>query len=311
MLSEARAALDGRGVDDQVRIDVPMRGGGEDVEESGMRSGVAGVIPALQSGSLFGASSGCLVVDAHHLMKAEAEVLAELVANLAQDGSVVAVFVAEGAIPAPLGRALEEIADTITVVQVTERTAAGWLATAARQRGLKLDGEAAGSLIQRFGTDLGALGGALDQLAVDGEPITAESVRDRFRNRPDEPMWHIADAIVAGDTGQALRRVEDFLIHGHPLQLLAFLQNDVRRRCLAAATDDYDTFVERDGGRRGYAMEKVWKQRRQAKAANLRRALGALARADLHLKTTPEATHLVTMERLTVALCHWYGGRGR
>lgn len=311
MLTEARSALDALGVDDVVRVDVPARGSGEDVEDSGLRSSVAAAVPALQSGSLFGGSSGCLIVDAHQLQKAEAEVLAELMTTIPDDGSVIAVFVADGSIPAPLGKSLRERAEAVKVDRVTERTAAGWLAKTAKQRGVKIDADAAGALIQRFGTDIGALRSALDQLAVSGESVSGDLVRERFRNRPDEPMWLMADAIVAGDTGQALRRLEDFLIHGHPLQLLAFLQNDVRRRCLAAAADDYETFVDRDGGRRSYAMEKVWKQRNQAKASDLRKALGALARADLHLKTTPEATHQVTMERLTVALCLWYGGRGR
>ena len=55
-------------------------------------------------------------------------------------------------------------------------------------------------------------------------------------------------------------------------------------------------------------MEKVWKQRNRVKAVDLRLALDAVARADITLKTQPEATHRVTMERLTVALCRWYGG---
>jgi hypothetical protein len=64
-----------------------------------------------------------------------------------------------------------------------------------------------------------------------------------------------------------------------------------------------------EGGRRGFPLEKVWKQRNRVNDSDLRLALGALARADLQLKTAPEATHRVTMERLTVALCRWYGGR--
>ncbi len=163
--------------------------------------------------------------------------------------------------------------------------------------------------MQRFGTDIGALSQALDQLAMGNGPLSGEAIRERFKNRPDEPMWHLADAIAAGDAGETLRRLEDFLIHGHPLQLLAFLQNDVRRRALAASSPDYETFVDRDGGRKSYAMEKVWKSRHRTRDTDLHRAVGALARADLHLKTTPEATHRVTMERLVVALCHWYGGR--
>lgn len=309
MLDAAHGALDQLGASEVTRIDVPGRGSGEAAEESGLRSAVAGAVPALQSGSLFGGSPAVLVVDAHQLFKPEAAVLAELIEVAAADPSIVAVFVAAGAIPAPLGAALRSAGETIKVDRLTERRAASWLGEAARGRGLALSGDTVEALLQRFGTDVGALGRALDQLAVDGRPLSGDLIRDRFKNRPDEPMWHIGDAIASGDTGETLRRLEDFLIHGHPLQLLAFLQNDVRRRALAAGSADYETFVERDGGRKGYGMEKVWKVRHRARDSDLRRAVGALARADLQLKTMPEPTHRVTMERLVVALCHWYGGR--
>lgn len=309
MLQAARATLEQLGASDVTRIDVPGRGSGDDTEDSGLRTPVAAAIPAMQSGSLFGGSTAVLIVDANQLLKAEATVLAELITAAGDAGSVRAVFVAGGAIPAPLGAVLRKVGETVKVDRLNERKTAAWLSAAARERGVSLTSEAAGALIQRFGTDVGALGSALDQLAVDGNKVTGDQIRERFKNRPDEPMWHLGDAIAAGDTGETLRRLEDFLIHGHPLQVLAFLQNDVRRRALAAAAPDYDTFVERDGGRKGYGMEKVWKVRHRARDTDLRRALGALARADIQLKTTPEPTHRVTMERLVVALCHWYGGK--
>jgi hypothetical protein len=35
--------------------------------------------------------------------------------------------------------------------------------------------------------------------------------------------------------------------------------------------------------------------------------LRRLALADLQIKTAPEPTHRVTLERLTVAMCRWLG----
>ena len=309
MISAAHKALRQLDAEDVARIDVPGKGSGDDTAESGMRASVAPAIPALQSGSLFGGASGALIVDANQLLKAEAEVIAELV-QAAAGGNVVAVFVAGGAIPAPLGKLLRTVGDTIKIDRINERGAGRWLSDAAKERHLRLSPGSVDVLIHRFGTDLGALRGALDQLAVDGDTVTPELVQSRFKNRPDEPMWYYADAVAAGDTGEALRRLEDFLIHGHPLQLLAFLQNDLRRRSLAAAAPDYETFVERDGGRAGWSLEKVWKSRGRMRATDLKKALAALAKADLHLKTAPEPTHRVTVERLTVALSFWYGGRG-
>jgi DNA polymerase III delta subunit len=306
MMERAHLALQQLGVDAPIRIDVPAKGTAGDKDDAVMRVPVQAIVPALQSGSLFGGADGVLVVDAHSLLKAEAEVIAELV-DISSDS--IAVFVAAGSIPAPLGTMLRKRGETLSVKRINERSAGEWLGRAARDRGLRVDSEALTLLLQRFGTNVAALGQALDQLIVEGPDIDGELVRNRFKNRPDEPMWHYIDSVVAGNHADALRRLADFLQHGHPLQLLAFLQNDVRRRALAAAAPDYDTFLDWDGGKAGWGMEKVWKQRSRIKGSDLKLAVGALARADLQLKTAPESGHRVTMERLTVAICRWYGGR--
>jgi DNA polymerase III delta subunit len=308
MMERAAAVLEQLGVENPTRIDVPAKGtGSDDSTDGAMRTAVQEIVPALQSGSLFGGADGVLVVDADALLKAEAEVIAELL-GLSSDSETVAVFVAAGSIPAPLGTLLRKSGETIKVARITERSAGEWLGQAARDRGLRIDRDASAILMNRFGTNVAALGQALDQLAVEGPEVDVDQVRNRFKNRPDEPMWHYVDSVVSGNQGTALRRLADFLQHGHPLQLLAFVQSDVRRRSIAAAAPDYETFLEWDGGKPGWAMEKVWKQRSRIKGSDLKLALSALARADLQLKTAPEATHRVTMERLTVAMCRWYGG---
>ncbi|HEX9855123.1 MAG TPA: hypothetical protein VGC47_07405 [Acidimicrobiia bacterium] len=308
MLERAAAAFVQLGADEVTRVDVPGRGAGEESSDAGVRGPVQVAIPALQSGSLFGGVTGLLVVDAQSLLKAEATILSEVLAS-ADQSAVAVVFVASGAIPAPLSKTLTAIGEKIEVKRINERGAAEWLAGAVRDRGIRIDPPAAEALIQRFGTDVASIGQALDQLASSGAPITAEEVYARFKNRPDEPTWMYMDAVSSGDRAEALRRLEDFLLHGHPLVLLATIQTDLRRRSLSTAAKTYDEFAEMEGGRRGFPLEKVWKQRNRVNDSDLRLALGALARADLQLKTAPEATHRVTMERLTVALCRWYGGR--
>jgi DNA polymerase III delta subunit len=308
MLGRAAAVFEELGVDEVTRVDVPGKGSGEEASDAGVRAPVQVAIPALQSGSLFGGPSGLLVVDAQGLLKAEATILAEVLGT-ADHSAIAAVFVASGAVPAPLGRLLGQIGERLDVKRLTERTAADWLSATVRERGIRIDGGGAEALIQRFGTDVASIGKALDQLVASGAPITADEVYARFKNRPDEPTWMYMDAVAAGDRAEALRRLEDFLLHGHPLVLLATIQTDLRRRALSTAASTYDELVEMDGGRRGFPLEKVWKQRHRVKDSDLRLALGALARADLVLKTAPEPTHRVTMERLTVALCRWYGGK--
>jgi DNA polymerase III delta subunit len=310
MLRRAHALLEQAGADGVDRFDVPGKGASED-GDGAMRSEVEGLVPALQSPSLFGGRRGVLVVDSQHLLRAEAEIVADLVLSLDADVAVIC-FVSAGALPAPLNKAVDQVGEKTTVKKMRERDAADWLGHAARERRLRLEPAAATSLVQRFGSDIASMGQALDQLATIAGPITASEVAVRFHNRPDEPMWHLADAVAEGDTVGALRRLADFLTHGHPLALLSFLENDLRRRALAAAAPDIDTFAGWVGGSAAQIpVRKAWQARGKVPPERLRRALGALARADLQLKTRPEATHRLTMERLIVALCVWYGGRTR
>lgn len=320
MLERAHRLLAEAGVDGIDRIDVPGRraadggaggdgGAGEDGEAPGpLRSEIERLVPALQSGSLFGGRRGVLVVDAHQLQAAETAVVAQLASGLDPD-SVVLVLVAEGALPASLSRVVKAEGESHAVRKLSERDVYGWVREAARERRVKVEAAAATALVQRFGTDTAAIGQALDQFVGSGT-VTVEAVTARFRNRPDEPMWHYADAVAEGDVGQALRRLSDFLTHGHPLQLLAFLETDLKRRSLARVAPSMEVLAEwLDAPPKHFPVEKAWNNRSKGSDDDLRRALSAIARADVSLKSDPESTHRVTMERLTVALSRWYRGK--
>jgi DNA polymerase III delta subunit len=306
MFDKANQVFAQAAIVDHQRIDVPGRGSAEEIEGQ-LRESVQGIVPALQSGSLFGDADGVLVVDAQNLLKAEAEVIAELV-TAADPDAVTVVFAASGAIPAPLGAVLRKRGETETVKKYRERDASRWLADAAAARRLRLEPGAVSVLLRRFGSDVAALGQALDQLGADGATVTEEDVLGRYSNRPDEPMWLLSDAITAGNEGEALRRLADFLEHGHPLVVLSYLEGEVRRRSLAAIAPDRETYAGWVGqAPTAYPVRKVWERRSSTRATSLRRSLDALARADLQIKSAPEPTHRVTLERLTVAMCRWLG----
>lgn len=295
--------------DSLVRVDVPGKGGGaaDDDSHGSMRTDLESIIPALQSGSLFGGSEAVLVVDSQNLLKGESEIIAELLTDL-PDGLHVA-FTTAGALPAPLARVMKEVGAVVTVKKIRERDAGQWLAAEMKRRKLRLPGEAQNALIQRFGTDLAAMAGALDQLELADEMPSADELIERFRTRPDEPVWLYADAVSSGDVGEALRRLTDFLTHSHPLVLLAYLENDLKRRAMAAAAPNIATFAEWSGTSADhYPTKKAWNARSRTSDTELRRALDAISRADQHLKSAPEDTHRLTMERLTVALSRWYSG---
>jgi len=308
MMAVAAEHFEKEGVSRQqvVRVDVPGRGGGE-TGDGVIRTELEPMIPLLQSGSLFAEPEGLELVDSQNLQKAEVETLVALLES-ADLGSTDVVIVAAGTVPKPLATMAKERGSTVSVKKMWERQASQWLDAELRDRGLKFEPGASEGLLKRFGTDTASMGQALDQLEEATEPITAQVVLDRFKNRPDEPPWHITDAIGKGDVGTALRRLSDFLVHGHPLVYLAALEGDLKKRSLAAAAPDQDTLKAWLGGRSSdRQLAHAWSNRTRVRESSLRRAQEALVRADRVIKTEPEEMHRVTLERLTVAMCRWYG----
>lgn len=302
MLELAGKHLAGEGVDhDQVvRIDVPGRGAGEE-GDGAIRGDLEPMIPLLQSGSLFGEKQGLELVDAQNLQKAEIETFVELITG-ADMSTIEVVLVFAGAVP----KTIKDLnGQTLSVKKMWERQAAQWLDAEIRERRLEIDKSAAQALMKRFGTDTASMGQALDQLEESTGRITAEAVLDRFKNRPDEPAWNITDAIERGDVATALRRLSDFLVHGHALVYLAALETDLKKRALAAAAPDQNTLQQWVGGSERQ-LARLWSQRGKVRESSLRRAQQALVRADRVVKTHPEEVHRVTLERLTVAFCRWY-----
>lgn len=302
MLREASNLLSADGVEDPQRVDVPPKGTSTD-DTGTLREAVAAIVPALQSGSLFGGATGVVVVDAQSLLKVEVATIAELL-QASNPAEASAVFIAAGSLPAPIKKLLT--AEPLSIKAVTERDAAAWLTSEAKSRGLRIDQEARTEILHRFGSDTSAMSRALDQLDIGGTSVTAEDVHNRFTNRPDEPMWFLGDAIMQGDQSEALRRLADFLLHQHPLVLLSYLEGEVRKRSLAAVAPDYESFAAWAGGNpNSYATKKIWQSRTRANGAALAQCVRAIAKADLTLKTQPEPTHRVTLERLTVAMSRW------
>jgi DNA polymerase III delta subunit len=287
--------------DQVVRVDVPGRGAGEE-GDGNLRAELEPMIPLLQSGSLFGEASALLIVDAENLQKAEVETFVELVGS-ADLTRIEVVLVFGGAAP----KAIKDLGgETISVKKMWERQASQWLDREIAERGLSLEKGASQAIMKRFGTDTASIGQALDQLEETSGKITADMIMDRFKNRPDEPTWHITDAIAKGDVPTALRRLSDFLVHGHPLVYLAALESDLKKRSLAATAPDQATLRSWVGGS-DRQISVLWNQRSRVRESSLRRAQEALVRADRVVKTHPDEVHRVTLERLTVAFCRWYG----
>ncbi len=307
MLEEARKVFTDAGIDMSavVRIDVPGRGQSV-AAEAVVRPEVEPIIPALQSGPLFGGRIGVLVVDAHLLRAPEARVITEILGEGDPQDSQV-VLVSNGALNPSIAAHIRKRGETITIRKLRERDAAEWLRSEVRNRRMRVRADAQAALLEKFGSDVSAIAGALDQLAVLKGSITADQIQARFRNRPDEPIWHLTDALSRGAVDEALRRLHDLLTHLHPLVVVAALERDLQWLAMAEAAPDVTTFAAWVGSKPDwYPVKKSWQAGNRMSNENLAKAADALRRADATLKTMPQETHLVTLERLTVSLCYRY-----
>ncbi len=286
------------------RIHVPDKGsGGEGT--SPLRNEVGPIVPALQSLSLFGDRQVVELIDAQNLLKVEAEAIADLVTGMDHE-MVLLVVMARGKAPAVLDKALVAAgAAKEDFRQVRQRDAAGWLTNEARKRHIQMGPEVRDELFKVFGTDLAAIASALDQL--DGTEVTFEAVKGRFKNRPDLAPWDLTDSMDKGDVAGSLRLLADYLVHSHPLQLIGFLERDLRRKAMALSADSLTEFAEWEGARAdNFAIKNTYTKARNLKHENLAKALSTLEKVDGALKSAPEAVHLVMLERLVVAFCFWY-----
>ena len=307
MQERAQAFLDQASVTEKIRIDVPQRGSEGEADSGNLRSELGPLVPALQSGSLFGDRIGVELVDAQWIQASEVDALCDLLLAADPD-AVTVVFVSAGALPSRLSKAIKPISEVHKVERFNAGRTRDWVKSAASDRGMRLNADAVDALVERFGTDVGSIGQAMDQLVASEEDVTGRMIRDRFKNRPDEGMWLYTDAIAAGRVGEAIRHLEALLIHSHPLALVVYLESELRKRAYASAAPSMAEFAGWLGTKADWRIEKAWKARGKASDSDLHRSLSALARADRLLKSAPEETHRLTMERLTIALTRWWGG---
>lgn len=141
MRAIAQTAFDEAGVESPTRIDVPAKGSGTSDEGASLRDEVMAIVPALQSGSLFGGATGVFVMDSQNLLKVELDAIVEMLANADPDQAV-AVFAASGTLPAPLKKAIAASGEVVSFKALSARDAHQWIGEYARSNGLRIDAEA-------------------------------------------------------------------------------------------------------------------------------------------------------------------------
>jgi DNA polymerase-3 subunit delta len=184
-----------------------------------------------------------------------------------------------------------------------------------RRRGLRLDADAVGILVDEVGQDLRRLMGEIDKLEAWGDgrsALTADDVHAVLGRGLGRPLYLLADAIAARDLASSLEKLEELLDGGEEgLRILVTLHRSLRQvRAAGAMLRSRVPRPEIAGAilppNMQWKLDSLLDCARRWPDADLRRALAALDRADRRMKKGADgATTLVA------ALAEACGGEGR
>jgi DNA polymerase-3 subunit delta len=159
-----------------------------------------------------------------------------------------------------------------------------WLAAEARQRGFRLEGEAARLLADRMGEGTGRLANELDRLALwagpDGD-VTLEDLEAMVADTSEAMIWTLADAIVERRPGDAVATAERLAAQGQaPAALVYGLASRLRAALCAVSGLEAGRpagEVQASLAMSPYAAKMLMRSVRDASADELRAATCAIA----------------------------------
>lgn len=179
----------------------------------------------------------------------------------------------------------------------------------ARAARVGMESDAAQTLVDAVGNDLRALAGAVSQLASDwaGERLSSEMISRYFQGRAEVTSFAVSDALLAGQTGQALERLRWALDLGvAPVLVTSALANGLRslgRYLDVRAERMSDIEMSRIVGVPPWKVKTLARQSRLWSETAVARGLIALSRADAAVKGAATDAGFA-LEQLILALDH-------
>jgi DNA polymerase-3 subunit delta len=136
------------------------------------------------------------------------------------------VLVARGKVPKGLAEAVEKAGgEVLSFAAPGKRNLPGWVAEAARQRGLRLGRDAARALIARVGEGTVRLGTELDRIALwaeQGADLSVEEIEELTADSSERAGWTLGDAIVARDPREAVLAADALIEQGEAVTPLIY-----------------------------------------------------------------------------------------
>lgn len=255
-------------------FDPPSGSGAPDAE---------GLIAALPAISLLGARRYLLADRVERWGQKQCRAVAEALAHADPDTTV--VLIAREKPPRALAGAVKACGGAVLSYEAPPaRELPRWLVAEARERGFRLDRDAARLLVERMGEGTARLANELDRLALwagqDGE-VTAGDLEAMVADTSEAMIWTLADAVVERRAGDALVAADRLTAQGEsPAGLVYGLASRLRKALRAVEELEAGrpaSDVQAGLGMSTYAAKMLLRSVREASADDLRAATCAVA----------------------------------
>ena len=163
---------------------------------------------------------------------------------------------------------------------------AAFVSAELRRTGRRADPGGVRSLVEAVGADLRELAAACAQLSADTTGVIGADVVARYYGgRIEATGFRVADAAVAGETGQAVALLRHALATGgDPVPLVAALAAKLRVLAKVAATRGRGAAALRDLGLAPWQVDRARKDLARWTPEGLAEAITAVAQADAEVK---------------------------
>jgi DNA polymerase-3 subunit delta len=275
----------------------------------GKTAELAQVVDELLTVSMWGEQRLVLVEDAEDFVKNYRSGLEKYLERPAKK-SVLILDVKTWAATTRLAKKVAEIGLPIDCAAPKSAEFPKWLAEqCAAAHGKQLSREAAVTLVELAGTDLGLLDQELAKLAAyvgDKPRIEPQAVRDLVGGWKAETTWSMLDAVRDGKVDAALHLLDKLLTAGeHPLKLLGGINNQFK--ALAQATEIArhgkplrDAMLE--AGVKPFTLDSSANYLRRIGRPRAEQLMNWLLTADCDLKGGSQLPERVIMEKLLLQL---------
>jgi len=169
----------------------------------------------------------------------------------------------------------------------TDREKTEFVANEFRRQGRKATPEAVRALVEALGRDVRELAAAVAQLVSDTEGVVDDRLVEIYHGGKVEATgFRVADAAVAGQTGEALRMLRHAIATGvDPVPIVAVLASQLRQLVkVGSAGRGGSQQLAKQLGMAPWQVDKARRQLGSWTADGLGRAIQAVAAADVEVK---------------------------